>query len=316
MLNKLYASVFLGFILTGCIDDVPTELIEYDEDRDGGDTASDGNTGSLGVGGNATQQEGCNAMDILFVIDDSGSMSEEQANLGANFPAFFDVIHEYETKAGESLDYHVGFTTTGITKYRESNGPGGQLTMIEEGDDGALVNGSCSQDIGWITRETENADTLFGCVSNVGISGPVDEMPLEAMRLSITTEVRNGVNAGFYRDDALLGIVILTDEDDQSIKTAAVDGSESTFPIEAYVAGLDHFKGDRAKWAVAAINGGSNGCSSQLGNAAPAPRLEEFILQTGENAIQSSICEADFSIALRAALDTFEAACENFPNLE
>ena len=32
--------------------------------------------------------EGCAKIDILFVVDDSGSMAQEQANLTTNFPQF------------------------------------------------------------------------------------------------------------------------------------------------------------------------------------------------------------------------------------
>src|SRR5688572_13939494 len=36
--------------------------------------------------------EGCKAVDFLFVIDNSGSMSDEQDNLTASFPGFFAAI--------------------------------------------------------------------------------------------------------------------------------------------------------------------------------------------------------------------------------
>lgn len=45
-------------------------------------------------------------VDILFVIDNSGSMGEEQATLAANFDAFIDELEEVDA------DYRIGITTT------------------------------------------------------------------------------------------------------------------------------------------------------------------------------------------------------------
>nr|MBA2538813.1 VWA domain-containing protein [Deltaproteobacteria bacterium] len=55
----------------------------------------------------------CNKMDIVFVVDDSGSMSEEQSNLASNFPMFAELLSTYVTPEGEPIDYRVAVTTTG-----------------------------------------------------------------------------------------------------------------------------------------------------------------------------------------------------------
>ncbi|MCA9704551.1 MAG: VWA domain-containing protein [Myxococcales bacterium] len=47
-------------------------------------------------------------VDILFVIDNSGSMGEEQATLAANFESFIEVLERPEVKA----NYRIGVTTT------------------------------------------------------------------------------------------------------------------------------------------------------------------------------------------------------------
>lgn len=47
-------------------------------------------------------------VDILFVIDNSGSMGEEQATLAANFEAFIGVLEEDDVEA----NYRIGVTTT------------------------------------------------------------------------------------------------------------------------------------------------------------------------------------------------------------
>lgn len=47
-------------------------------------------------------------VDILFVIDNSGSMAQEQANLAANFDSFIGVLEADDVKA----NYRIGLTTT------------------------------------------------------------------------------------------------------------------------------------------------------------------------------------------------------------
>ena len=47
-------------------------------------------------------------VDILFVIDNSGSMGEEQATLAANFESFIEVLEQPEVEAS----YRIGVTTT------------------------------------------------------------------------------------------------------------------------------------------------------------------------------------------------------------
>ncbi|MBX7082161.1 MAG: VWA domain-containing protein [Nannocystaceae bacterium] len=57
---------------------------------------------------NAVQLTVNKDVDILFVIDNSGSMGEEQGLLAANFPAFIGVLEDPMVKA----NYRIGVTTT------------------------------------------------------------------------------------------------------------------------------------------------------------------------------------------------------------
>jgi hypothetical protein len=66
-------------------------------------------------------------VDILFVIDNSGSMGEEQATLAANFEAFIGVLEDPEVDAS----YRIGVTTTDNgNPWCSATGPeGGSLRM-------------------------------------------------------------------------------------------------------------------------------------------------------------------------------------------
>ena len=80
-------------------------------------------------------------VDMLFVIDNSGSMAGEQANLRANFPALMTSL---KNMVGGLPNVHLGVTTTDL-------GTGMfQITYCEEvgGDAGALVTGNCTNPTG------------------------------------------------------------------------------------------------------------------------------------------------------------------------
>ena len=55
--------------------------------------------------------------------------------------------------------------------------------------------------------------TAFGCIAAVGSAGCGFEAPLEAVYRVLTTPA---INPGFLRDDALLVVILMTDEDDCS----------------------------------------------------------------------------------------------------
>jgi hypothetical protein len=270
----------------------------------------------------------CSKMDILFVIDDSGSMGEEQTNLASNFPQFINVLDTYQTAGGDFLDYRVAITTTGRDLDYTIQPPAipgfptfPPITQSERGDNGAFVQ-DCGMSRRWLERGDVDVSSTFSCAAKVGTSGPSLEMPLHTTKLALQDRMADNTNAGFLRDDALLAIVILTDEDDCSREdnnfTVENDACDSNLPqivpTTQYLSFLDGLVGDRARWATAVIAGpGPGTCSSSFGDAIEARRLKEFVGQTGTNAVFSSICDGDLTSSLQDALDTFDAACDNFP---
>lgn len=276
--------------------------------------------------------EACEKMDILFVIDDSGSMGEEQTNLIANFPQFVTALDEFVTEGGSALDYRLGVTTTGEMNVVEMilPPPLGSMTIREDGPNGALLMpGECNMSNRWISRGDANVSSAFSCVANVGTRGSSKEKPLLMTQRAITDRVADGSNAGFLRNDALLAVVMLTDEDDCSgtSTTRTIDisdpsqimnqadecdpSSPDVVSIDSVLSSLDTTTGGRERWAGAIIAGPTD-CTSSFGDAAAATRLQQFANEAGDNVIFSSICEGDLAGALTEALQTFDAACDNF----
>ncbi len=125
-------------------------------------------------------------MDILFVIDDSGSMEQERVNLTSNFSDFVAGLDSYEPGNGSTLKYRIGVTTTSVNKdYMEFILPG-YPSMPGNQDsswpDGKLVGQSqCALSSPWIDGPDGDVVTSFECAANVGISGSGTEMPFAAM---------------------------------------------------------------------------------------------------------------------------------------
>jgi hypothetical protein len=254
---------------------------------------------------------GCQAIDVLFVIDNSGSMGQEQTNLIANFPAFISVLD------ASGLDYRVAVTTTGRDyTYTMSSPIGGGIPMSQDGGDNGAMLKTAAMTKRWIDKADADVSGTFSTLANVGTGGPSDEMPLSAMRDAFEERMADGTNAGFHRPDALLAIVFLTDEEDcsyeQSVSLSFAQSlcDSQMEPVANYVTFLDQYTGNHTRWAIAAIAGtGPGTCSSSFGGADEASRLKQFVQQTGTNATMSSICDGDLSIGLMQALDLFESAC-------
>ncbi|HEU0033245.1 MAG TPA: hypothetical protein VFQ53_21580 [Kofleriaceae bacterium] len=286
--------------------------------RDGmGDDDGRGSGSGSGSGSDVPRQ--CNKMDIVFVVDDSGSMAEEQQNLATNFPMFADLLANYVTADGEKIDFRVAVTTTGRDEDYTISVGGTTLPTHEDGDNGAFRD-TCGNAKRFLDTTDANLNSTLACRANVGTGGPSYEMPLLMSKWALSERIMDGTNAGFLRDDALLAIVYLTDENDSSTDTnnwvIGINGGDPTptWQPADQVAFLDALKGNRTRWAAGVIAGDGD-CSSSFGMADDATRLKEFVTLANANgttqAVFSSICAGDLTIGLKSALDTFQAACGN-----
>jgi hypothetical protein len=269
-----------------------------------------GDPGGPGGGGEPRQ---CNQMDIVFIVDDSRSMREEQDNLAANFPMFASLLAGYRTPEGEQIDFRVALTTTGKDlRYRIDPSP---FPVNEPGDNGVFRN-NCGSPARWLTPGDANMEQTLSCRADVGVDGPSFEMPLLMSRWALDQRITDGTNRGFLRPDALLALVMLTDEDDAStpqndfVLTVLQQPPVDYHPAD-HIAFLDQLKGHRSRWAATAIAGDGD-CESAFGKAANAERLKDFVELANSGSQQatfSSICDGDLTIGLQKALTLFQAAC-------
>ncbi len=172
--------------------------------------------------------------DILFVIDNSGSMKEEQDSLKANFGKMMTVL---ETLDGGMPDVHIGVVTSDLgTSTTDGSTGGTAFGCNSKGDDGAMhttsaVSGRFIADNGRGTHNYSGTlDDAFAALADVGTAGCGIEQHLGAMERGF----ENPVNTGFVRDDAYLAVVVIADEDDCSLAhnglfTSSTQGPQVNF---------------------------------------------------------------------------------------
>jgi hypothetical protein len=191
-------------------------------------------------------------IDLLFVVDNSGSMEPYQKNLAS-------YAHLFATQLSD-IDLHAGVTTTGGGPSNTGFAPVGPINWVS------------NQDPQWVDQFKKNV--------MVGTNGDVEEKPFDSIALAFKGNLNQ--NAAFFRQDADLVIVLLTDADDQSKITP--DELESA---------LVTFKGQKEKIGFHGLIAPES-LSEEARNKCriteyPGPRNEGFIARF--NGIAVSLCD-------------------------
>jgi len=183
-------------------------------------------------------------VDVLFVVDNSGSMSEEVGRLQEGFDSFIASF------VGMDLDWQIGVVTT---------------DMDDPAQQGHLIGNTPI-----ITNETNNPAAAFVQNTNAAMTeyvGSGDERGLDAAYAALTDPLISGSNAGLVRPDANLSVIVISDEDDFSDVTEA-----------AFVNWLDAYKGDDELSSLSAIVGRKGTSIFDLGGC-----MEIIDIFTGES---------------------------------
>ena len=129
-------------------------------------------------------------VDILFITDNSRSMRREQSKMSQKFNSFIQDMSR--------IDWQIGITTTDVS----NRGLQGELSYFD------------GTDLKVITTQTPDAEELFRQTVQREEVGASTEQPLAAAIAAM--EKRNNENQGFFRDNADLAIIVLSDEDESS----------------------------------------------------------------------------------------------------
>ncbi len=227
------------------------------------------------------EQQAASQIDVLWVVDNSGSMAPRQENLGRNFHAF---IKEF---ARNAVDFRIAVTTTDIFK-----------------EAGRFVGAPQI-----ISPQTPNLLEAFSANIKVGISGSPYEAGLEAAKMAIDRQsaansdliapctaacgasdsrciasCREAAGFQFLRPEAYLYAIFVSDEEDRS-------SPEAKYYQRYFETAKD--PGNDAMVTAAAIAGDANAsdCDATWGR-----RYAEVASLTG--GVVGSICDNNFSATL------------------
>lgn len=227
--------------------------------------------------------DGSNPMvDILFVIDTSGSMNYERSSLANRFAGFIDKIKD--------LDWQIAVTTTDVVN-NYTNNPNRQYTKGKL-DVLTTQNG---QGIQILTSAMDPvfAQQTFGNRIQSYPEGDWREQGIYATALAIDRFVAGeNVHGQFFRSNANLAVVVLTDEDENS------NGSNLQYTPQAF---LDHvntsFGGQKnIQWHSIVVNSGDQACDD-VRNHVPGAQYELLSSLTG--GIVGSVCATDYATQLQ-----------------
>lgn len=176
------------------------------------------------------------SVDVLFVIDDSGSMCTHQDLLADNIDHFIQNAEIWKN------DFHLGVVTTNVTDEEVAGklnrgetqpryvipGPGAQSTFAEFAKVGC-EGGSDSQEAGFEPMQIALSAPLAtdtgkpcgsdaDCKNDQSLCGDPASCPYRCLDNPEKPGVKTcgGWNKGFLREDAKLEVIVLADEDDQS----------------------------------------------------------------------------------------------------
>jgi hypothetical protein len=172
-------------------------------------------------------------LDLLFVIDNSASMTPHQEALAASFPTMMDVLSELD---GGLPNLHIGVVTSDMGMSASRTPPGPAFGDCSDyGDDGTLQHTNAPEVSEMFISDVADATgtrvrnytgalrDVFGKIALVGAGGCGFEQHLSAMKRAL----ENPANAGFIRPEANLAVVIIGDEDDCSFADGAMAGPDS-----------------------------------------------------------------------------------------
>ena len=218
-------------------------------------------------------QEPPRELDLLLVVDNTVRMEEPHRRLAEGLPFLVDSWED------NYVDYHIATTTTDM-------GRGGHM--------GQLVG-----DPKVITRNTKDADTAFSDMVNVGTwgGGEGSESGLLAAQTALSLLSRADSETDFYRSDAVLEVLFLSNEDDSSVG-----------PVSDFLAWFYDLKGQRRRddfrsSALAGINPATmvaTSCEMYPGQEDFGPDDTPRYLAVAQESggVVGSICEETYSAVL------------------
>jgi hypothetical protein len=283
---------------------------------------------SDGESGETDGASGCAKVDFLFVVDRSSSMSDEQQSLVGSFPGFISAIRD----TLQAQDYHVMVVDTDdVTNHCW---PGCEdnpfLNCQNVTCDKHQMPGTCDGTLGaglvkdqiqqpcpiqgsqrFMSDGQPDLEGTFACLAEVGIAGSLNETQAGAAVAAVGDALSGpgACNEGFVRDDAILVVTLISDENDMysvgdpaSWHQAIVDakgGNEEAIVFLGLVGDTEVPGGLCQDWDM-----DGNG-------ARDAPALRE-LADSFVHGTWASVCEPDYVPFFLESVAVIDTACDEF----
>jgi len=239
-----------------------------------------------------------NKLDILWVVDNSGSMQPFQQNVANNFSSF---ISSFQSKG---YDFHIGITTTDAYRAGTAFQNNATLSLLRDG-----TNATSHTGVFIMLPNTPNLNSVFVTDALQGANGSGDERAFSSFRETLN----NPGNSGFLRANSFLAVIILSDEDDFSSNTRsegslavpdhdyAYSGLDTVASYVSYLDTLTSSTGATRRYDVSAIEVLDQNCynshyAASGGNTIIGQRYIDLATQT--NGVTADICSASYATAL------------------
>ena len=262
-------------------------------------------------------------MDVLFVVDNSGSMVEEQGRLAAAAPGFMDeliaitgttdphvmVINVEPPAHPCDIDCAIFQTCNAQPDYVCGTVP--EPTTCEEALGAGIGAPTSADDCGFTSGgrfmdgTQPNPNAALDCALGIGTgTGSGIELTMQSMVEALDgSPFTQACNEGFLRDDALLVVVFVTDEDDDAGDSA---GNPASWKVQLVAA-----KGgsEQSIFVLGMFGDDAAAPTSCQEEAEYSIRLSSFIGLWGDHGISGSVCAPTYASFFNDLLGAISAAC-------
>jgi hypothetical protein len=193
-------------------------------------------------------------VDVIFMVDDSLGMSPSQSMLISAFSSYTNTL---KALPGGLPNLHIGVVSSSMGAGRNAS-----IDHCPQGGDQGMfhtkpLGPSCSKaslnpgqnfimNVNGQANYTGDLSDVFGCIAALGDGGCGFEHQLESVQRALGADGAPAPpsNVGFLRNEALLQIVLLTNEDDCSAQPSSdlFDNPDPTNPIASPYGPLQSYR--------------------------------------------------------------------------
>jgi hypothetical protein len=224
-------------------------------------------------------QAGTDMVDMLWVIDDSNSMANEQFKVAEGFEQFIFAMGMAE----DEVDFHLGVVTTDMDLGNEQRG-------LLVGEPAFLT-----RDDGYLLEFMERVQ--------VGTLGSDKERGLQAAYHALTDPDALDYNDGFLRSEAVLALMFVSDEndcsddnflDDDQAGSLCYDIKDKLVATAEYIRLFQSVKGIGGRVVASTIVGPevAEGCTASW------PGKRYITLANELDGVNGNICDADYNAVM------------------